>query len=301
MGYDAIGNGGWSACYRLAGGTAACHTKDSPTNSSTVTWAGGSPVTDIAHISTAGDSNAIVVTEDGQAYYGDYRNLPTTPVVDSGAISGTGGKNPSCLLTGTATQKDVLCLGNNGAPSRPALPSDFNAVQISASYGFVCALNTDGEVWCWESGGNHSLSGAISSTPSKFPFDEPMIFVSSGQNSVCGIKQSGGAKCKFAYYDARYLPAIAAASIAETPDDFLPNAIAFQATWGKGVAINEDGSAVYFPDAVNLGSISGAVAAGGHREALSVVTADGDIYSVDGGSATQISTPAKVEAGACPL
>lgn len=258
-------------------------------------------MTDIAHISTAGDSNAIVVTENGKAYYGDYKNLPTTPVVENGAIAGTGGKNPSCLLTGTATQKDVLCLGDNGAFSRAELPTDFNAVQISASYGFVCALNTDGEVWCWEKGGNHQLGGVITSAPTKVPFDEPMIFVSSGQNSICGIRQSGGAKCLFSYNDGRYLPAAAMANLAETPDDFLPNAVAFHATYGKGVAINDDGSAVYFPGGVGLSGISGAVAAGGHREAISVVTADGDIYSVNGGTVTQINTPAKVEAGACPL
>jgi hypothetical protein len=301
-GYSAIGNGGWSACYRLAGGTAACHTKDSPTVSKAVTWAGGSPVTNIAHISTSGDNTAIVVTDDGKAYAGSFSNLPTTPVIESGAIAGTGGKNPLCIMTGTASKKDVVC-GTANSLSRPALPSGFNVAQVSASYGFVCALNTDGDVWCWNNGGNSGggLQSVITDTPSKFPFTEPMAFISAGQNSLCGIKRSGGVKCKFSYYDARYLPAKAEANLAETPDDFLPNAVAFQATYGKGVAINKDGSAVYFPGAVTLSGITGAVAAGGHREAIAVINSAGDVYSVNGGTVTQINTSTKVEAASCSL
>lgn len=281
---------------------AACNPIGNPSSPQMVNWSSGSPITNVAHISANGDADVVVVTEDGKAYSGYYSSVSETPIIDSGAISSTGGKHPMCILTGDANSKDVLC-GHNGQLSRPGLPSDFNAVQISASYGFICALNTDGEVWCWNDGGNSGggLSSVLSDTPSKFPFDEPMVFVSAGQNSVCGIRQSGGLKCKFSYYDARYLPAISQSSLAETPDDFMPNAIAFQATYGKGVVINKDGSAVYLPGENGLSGVGNVVSAGGHRGAITVVNDAGDVFLVDGGNATQVNSSYRAEAASCAL
>ena len=286
----------------MSDGTAACNIKSSPSSSQQVKWSNGSVIENVLHISAAGDADVIVVTEDGNAYKGYFSSVSETPIVLGNAISSTGGQNPACILTGDESTKDVLCQSNDGW-NRPGLPNGFNPVQITASYGFVCALDTSGAVWCWSNGGNMGggLSEVIGSAPSELPFDKPMKFISAGQNSICGVQYEGGVKCKFSYYDSRYLPAKEAVSLAETPEGFLPNAEVFQATWGKGVAINEDGSVVYFEGENQISGISNAVSAGGHREAITVIDAAGGVFLVDGGNASKVATSAPAAAADCPL
>lgn len=302
VGYEAIGNGGWSACYRLADGSAACNVINNPFDSQTVLWQDGTPVDNVAHINSNDDASVMVVTTDGKAYIGRYNKVFNTPFVDSHVISTTGGKNPLCLLVGNASQKEVVC-NNFGNLFRPNLPSGFNTVQLSSAYGLTCALNTSGEVYCWADGGNmgDGLASVIKQKPSKFPFDEPMVFVSAGQNSVCGVQKSGGLKCKFSFYDNRYLPAKEVKSLAETPDNLLPNIKSFHTTYGMGVAINKDGSAVYFPGETIISGVGTAVSAGGHRAAMSIVNSDGDVYVVSNGNASKVSTSAPARAASCSL
>jgi hypothetical protein len=280
---------------------AACNPSGSPKSPALVTWSNGTAVTNVAHVNSMDDNNVVVVTNDGKAYYGSRTSLPATPVVESGAISSTGGKNPVCVLVQKGDKKDVLC-GKSGL-TRPSLPTDFDVMQLSAAYGFVCALNRNGEVWCWEMGGNSGggVSSVVKTTPSKFPFTEPMVYVAAGQNSVCGIKQSGGAECKFSYYDSRFLPSNTMDQLATTPANFAPNVQAIQLAYGKGVFINKDGSAQYYPGPVTLSGVGKAKAAGGDRAALSLLNENGDVFVIDGGTASLVNAQYKAEAADCSL
>lgn len=298
--YEAIGNGGWSACYRVQGGMAACNPSGNPKSQTLVKWNNGTAITNVAHINSVDDNNVVVVTDDGKAYFGNMNNVPSTPIVDSGAIASTGGKNPMCVLVKNGNKKDVLCGKTN--LTRPALPADFDVMQLSAGYGLVCALNRQGEAWCWSDGGNFGggLGTVVQNTPSKLPFSEPVIFIAAGQNGVCGIKQSGGAECKFSYYDNRFLPSANMDQLGVTPANFAPNVKAIQMAYGKGVFINKDGSAQYYPGPTTL-NVGKAVAAGGDRAAISVVNENGDVYVVDGGTASLVSGQYKAEPARCSL
>ena len=117
---------------------------------------------------------------------------------------------------------------------------------------------------------------------------------------MCGIKQSGGAECRYSFYDLNYLPGeVGEQNIGLTPRDFMPNAVAMQTVYQRAVFITDSGETIYYPGAVNLG-ISGAVTAGGDRSAISVVTDSGDVFNVADGSATQINGSIKVEGAQCP-
>lgn len=281
---------------------AVCNPIGNPGSPLLVKWSDGSPVTNVAHINSTIDTDVIVITDDGKAYGGNANSVSRTPIVDSGAVAATGGKHPRCVLVQDGNNKDVLC-GSSGL-SRPALPADFDAMQITAGYGLACALNRQGEVWCWIDGSNTGggISSVVSTTPSKFPFSEPMVYVQAGQNSVCGIKFSGGAECKFSYHDTNVLPSPGPNSqgLGTTPADFAPNAKAIQIGYKIGVVISEDGSAKYYPGGANL-NVGKAVAAGGDRAAISLVNENGDVYLFDGGTARQVNGQYKAEAYSCSL
>jgi len=303
VGYDAIGNGGWSACYRVQGGMAACNPSGSPKSPQLVKWSNGTAITNVAHINSVDDNNVILVTDDGKAYFGGMGSVPATPILESGAIASTGGKNPACLLVQNGAKKDVRC-GKSSSLTRPALPADFDVMQLSGAYGFVCALNRQGEVWCWENGGNSGggVSSVVKAAPSKFLFTDPMVYIAAGQNVVCGIKHSGGAECKFSYYDNRFLPSTNTSdALGTTPANFAPNAMAMQMAYGKGVVINKDGSAQYYPGPVTLSGVGKAKAAGGDRAAISLQNENGDVFVVDGGTAAVVNAQYKAEAHQCSL
>lgn len=286
---------------------AACNpgtSEDSSSNTTpqVVTWSNGSPITNVMHVSGSESNGVLVVTEDGSAYKGVIGSVSETPIIESGAISVSGGFNSysQCVVIENGDRKDLRC---GQQLTRPALPEDFDVMQVTAAYGFMCALNKQGEVWCWTGQGSvPGLQDIIGATPAKLPFDEPMVFISAGQNAVCGTKQSGGITCTFSLYDQPFLQAAAQVNPAYTPDDFHPNGKAFQAGYKGGVAINEDGSAVYYKNgqAVPL-SIMNVAAAGGDRGAMSVVTENGDVYLIGGGTATKVEPGMKAQAAACPL
>lgn len=310
MGFDAIGNGGWPLCYRLEGGMAACNRGTDSANQTDptphiVTWSNGSPITNVAHITGQGSiDGVIVVTEDGQAYKGTINNVSETPIITQGAISATGGygSNSMCVLIENGDKKDLRC-GSNF--TRPSLPADFDVMQVTAAYGFMCALNRLGEVWCWTGGGGvPNLDSIIGATPAKIDFGGPMISVSAGQTSICGTKQSGGLVCKFSYYDARHLPAQQETNVAETPSSFHPTGKAMQAGYRAGLGINKDGSAVYYNDQSGAGkplSIGNIVAGGGDRGAMGVLTTDGSIYLIAGGTPTKVALQSPATAASCRL
>lgn len=281
---------------------AVCNPIGNPSSSQLVKWSDGSTITNIAHINSSQDTEVIVVTDDGKAYIGNMSGVPMTPVINSGAVAATGGKHPKCVLVQEGGKKDVRC--GSSSLSRPALPADFDVMQITAGYGLVCALNKKGEAWCWQDGGNTGggIQSVVSATPSKFPFSEPMVYIQAGQNSVCGIKLGGGAECKFSYHDTNVLPAPTpdSAGLGTTPADFAPNAKAIQIGYKTGVVINKDGSAKYYPGGSTL-NVGKAVAAGGDRAAISVVNENGDVYLVDGGNVRQVNGQYKAEAHSCSL
>lgn len=279
---------------------AVCNPSGNPKSPQLVKWNNGTAISNVAHINSVDDNNVVVVTDDGKAFFGNMNSVPSTPIVENGAIASAGGKNPMCVLVQNGSKKDVLC--GKTSLTRPALPADFDVMQLSAAYGFVCALNRQGEAWCWSEGGNFGggMGTVIQNEPSKFPFSEPVVFIAAGQNVLCGIKHSGGTECKFSYYDNRFLPAANMDQLGVTPADFAPNAKAIQMAYGKGVIINKDGSAQYYPGPTTL-SVGKAVAAGGDRAAISLVNENGDVYVIDGGSASSVSGQYKVEAHSCSL
>lgn len=289
-----------AACNR--GSDAASQTDPTP---QIVTWSSGTPITNVAYI-TGRESidGVLVVTEDGRAYKGTINSVSETPIINQGAISATGGyqANSMCILIENGDKKDLRC---GSSLTRPNLPTDFDVMQVSAAYGFMCALNRLGEIWCWSAGGGvPNLDSIIGPTPAKVDFGGPMISVSSGQTAICGTKQSGGLACKFSYYDARHLPAQQVENVAQTPANFHPAGKAMQAGYRASLAINKDGSAVYYNDQSGTGkplSIGNIVAAGGDRGAMGVQTEDGSIYLVAGGTATKVPLESRSAAASCRL
>lgn len=270
-----------------------------------VTWSNGSPISNVAHISGQGSiDSVIVITDDGAAYKGSIGSVSETPIITEGAIAAVGGyqSNSMCVVIEAGDRKDLRC-GQD--LTRPALPDNFDVMQVTAAYGFMCALNKEGEIWCWSAGGGvPNLDSIIGTTPALVDFGEPMIAVSAGQTSVCGTKQNGGLVCKFSYYDARHLPAQEVTNVAQTPANFHPDGKTMQAGYRAGLAINNDGTAVYYNDQSGIGQalqLTNVVAAGGDRGAMGVVTDDGSIYLVAGGTATQVPLEMPATAAACRL
>jgi hypothetical protein len=296
VGYTAMGNGGWPMCFRTQDGQAACK-KGNGTTVEIVEWTDGTPITGVMQVTGRGADQVVLVTEDGAAYEGRITegvNPDTGKIVDAGAITVSGGFKPrACMMIDAEGKRDLVCTDNGSPWIRPDLPEDFDAVQISSTYGYECALNRKGEVWCW---GNTppKFDGILTATPSQMPFDAPLINLSADQTTICGISYFGQPKCLFSPFDSRYMPvgdAVPGAVIVTLPDDFEPNAVLFHGAYSRGVIVRSDGTAAYYTS--NGGTelpIPNIIAGGGKRDAVSVLTAEGDVYAVNSGAAALITS-----------
>lgn len=317
--YTALGNGGYNACFRLEDGTAACTVKDQPATVEPVRWSSGEVITGVRSVSGAGGSSeAIVVTDNGAVYHGRFNSVNPTPVIESGGVYGSGGYNARCVMTKENGSKGIQCWRDGSAPSAPGLPAGFEVQQLSAAYGLACALNSQGEVWCWLAGGNvgSTLGNLLSETPAKMPFAEPMVQVAAGQTSICGIKHGGGVDCIAGWHDGFFLPGRNdGAGGFELATQYTHDVVAFQSGWLQGIGVRADGTAFYSPGQfgapasndsqfVAFSGVSSAVSAGGDRldsgGAACVLDARGDVFCLDGGSTVRVTGPVKAAAGSCP-
>ena len=302
--YDAMGNGSWQACLTLEDGTAGCLHKENRTTFVPLKWSDGSPVTNAAQVSGAGYYDVILVTTEGQLYYGNRTSLnKNAPLFSEGGISGTGGQNTRCAMIEDEGRKDVRCWKDNSDPYRPELPLDFNAMQLTANYSDVCALDDDGSVWCWQQKGDNSLDFA-DANPTKAPFSEPMVFVSVGQLAVCGVKLSGGIECLARWDSAGFLPSKGSDTSTPVNQTGMEDAIGFQAGFGQGISIHADGSAKLWKggNATSFAGIANAIAAGGDRDVACALTQDGEVYCLDNSNQLiKITNNIKAKGGACPL
>lgn len=310
VGYTALGNGGWPACFRTEDGQAVCK---NGTSLFTLKWTTDkTPVSDVMQVTGMGSDLALVVTADGAAYRAKI-DIGVDPekdkIVAAGAITASAGFTPrGCIMIDAGNKRDLVCTDKGDKWERPALPEDFDVVQLSASYKMNCALNTKGEAWCW--GHPDAIRDIITDTPSRMPFNEPLINISADQSTICGVSYSGNPKCLLDQFVPGYVKT--GESIPDSNSglylatDFEPNAAFFHGAYNRGVIVRKDGSGVYYTKSladsdspITLG-IDNIIAAGGKRDQISVMTAAGDIYSVNGGSASKI-TEYKAQNPLCPL
>ena len=310
VGYTALGNGGWPACFRTEDGQAVCK---NGTSLFTLKWTTDkTPVSDVMQVTGMGSDLALVITADGAAYRAKI-DIGVDPekdkIVASGAITASAGFTPrGCIMIDAGNKRDLVCTDKGDKWERPTLPEDFDVVQLSASYKMNCALNTKGEAWCW--GHPDALRDIITDTPSRMPFNEPLINISADQSTICGVSYSGNPKCLLDQFVPGYVKT--GESIPDSSSglylatDFEPNAAFFHGAYNRGVIVRKDGTGVYYTKSLaDSGSpialgIDDIIAAGGKRDQISVMTAAGDIYSVNGGSANKV-TEYKAQNPLCPL
>lgn len=308
--FNAMGNGGWATCYRLEGGLAGCKTEMSGSAPILLKWSNGENINNVAHVSGYQSNKAIIVTDDGAAYEGTIGGSfdQSNPIVSSGAIAVSGGFKPACILTKNGNSRDLIC--NDNGWGRPSLPAGFDVMQVAVAYGYSCALNRQGEAWCW--GSSPAFGSTISGTPSKLAFEEPLVNISTAQNGLCGTKLGGGLQCLQGRYDGPpYLPL---RSGNESPvreiDNFHPNAVNVHMGYKLGVVIDNDGSATLYSTDNTAGtklSVTDVIAAGGKRNVAAngdasgivLLTAGGDTYAVDKGTVTKINGTLRAESAAC--
>ena len=276
--YNALGNGSWQACMTFEDGTAGCVHGDQPTEVVKLKWSDGSDVTNAQQVSGAGYFDVVLVTDAGDTYFGGRTSLDkNSPLFSGVGISGTGGQNTRCAMIRDGDKNDVRCWQNNSDPYRPELPADFNAMQLSANYSDVCALDDDGAVWCWEQKPDNSLD-FIDSTPSKAPFSEEIVHVSVGQLSVCGVKYSGGVECLARWDSTTFLPNKGSATDEPVEQPMMYDVVAMQIGFGQGLAVDYGGQARLWKDGLpRLFGTQNAVAAAGDRGAACVLTRFGEI------------------------
>ena len=298
VGYTALGNGGWPACFRTQDGQAVCFANG---QSRVLQWnADKTPVSNVMQVSGMDSDYAVVITSDGAAYQmkTDIGIIPDKDlIVKSGAITVSAGfQSRGCIILDAGAKRDLICTEEKKPWARPKLPEDFDVVQVSASYKMNCALNTKGEVWCW--GHPDAATEIITETPSRMPFNEPMVNVSADQTTVCGVSYTGNPKCITDKFVPGYVPggepipnSAAGLFLAE---GFEPNAAFFHGAYNRGVVVRKDGTAFYYTKALaDAGTgkalgLTDVIAGGGKRDSIVVMTADGNIYAVNDGASKRV-------------
>ena len=305
--YTGLGNGGWPACFRTEGGGAACYANGQLRE---IQWADDkSPVTNVRQISGMNSDLAVIVLDDGSAYTlkTDIGIKEEDQVVASGAIAVTAGfDDHSCLILDAGDKRDLWCTDKKKPWARPDVPADFDTVQVSSSYKFNCALNTKGEVWCW--GKADAAPDVITEVPAQIPFDEPVVNISADQTTLCAVSYTGKPKCITDQFVPGYIPAGESIPGYDPRSKYLaegfePDAAFFHGAYNRGVVIRTDGTGVYYGasggSATPLG-LENIIAAGGKRDSIVVMTADGGIYSVNGGASDKVEGYT-AENPVCPL
>ena len=292
--YTALGNGGWPACFRTNDGQAVCYANGQVR---TLKWdADKTPVNGVRHVSGMDSDWAVLVLDDGSAYQvkTDIGIREGDKIVDSGAIAVSAGfQTRACLMIDAGDKRDLLCTEEKKPWQRPALPEDFDVVQLTSSYKMNCALNRKGQAWCW--GHPDAASDIITATPAQIPFDEPVVNISADQTTLCGVSYTGKPKCITDAFVPGYVPAGAAipgsGSGQYLADGFEPNAAFLHGAYNRGVVVRTDGTGAYYEKSgetkVELG-LDNIIAGGGKRDSIVVMTEDGSIYSVNGGNERKV-------------
>lgn len=308
--YTALGDGGWQFCLRLSDGGAACARGSA--EFTRVTFADGSPVTDVAQVSGQRESQVGVVTADGALHIGNVTSISATPLIPSGVINFSGGFNASVALVEQGSGFGIMSWTGNGAPAPITLPGGAQPIQVSANYGLACALSTAGDVYCWNAGGNHSLQ--ITDTPTLMTnIAVPVQRISVGQNGVCGVGFGGSFECHAAWYDSPFLPTEGAAPNFQVRQSTFPSIRDVHIGFGQGIVVRSDGTAAFLaqggfqPPADNSGTpftgVTNIVESGGDRGSACVQTADGAVFCRAGtgvARATLGGAPLTAQAAPCP-
>ena len=307
--YTAFGDGGWTFCLRLEDGSGACTMALGSEVFQRATFQGGGAINNVAQIAGINDNGALVVTAAGALHYGSsFTAISTTPLIASGVVNVTAGRNARAALVREGTGFKVMGWTGDSAPAAIALPSGVRPVQVSANYGIACALDDTGSVYCWEAGGNHDLG--VTTTPSKMAFDKPLKMISVGQNTVCGVSFTNTLDCKAGWYSSPWLPTEGMAPNFKVRQSTFPMVRSVHAGYHYGIIVRGDGQAFYLGDASpgmdNPGTaFTGAtdvVAAGGDRGNACVLTGTGAVYCRAGGSVKQATlggSALKAVAAAC--
>jgi alpha-tubulin suppressor-like RCC1 family protein len=121
-----------------------------------------------------------------------------------------GGSDHSCGLLHTG---QVLCwgdpsmgvMGDGGARVQPdarpaAVPGLSNIVKIASGFDGSCALNANGEIFCWGTIGRSNSRQRIrmfrtTNHPEPVPLPEPAVDLGFGPHHACAIVKSGAAYC----------------------------------------------------------------------------------------------------------
>lgn len=294
--YTALGGGGWRFCLRLDDGTGACAQAEGSAVFERVTLTGGGALDNVAQITGAGDGAPLLVaTTSGALLGGTFpAGVNPTPLVASGVVNVTGGLNPRVALVRESGGFGILSWKGTEQPAPLALPDGARPVQVAANYGLACALDTQGDVYCWDMGGNHQVPG-VTGTPSKMDFAEPSRMVTVGQNSVCALTFDGVIQCAAHYYSSPWLPAKTENGQPTLDASLYEPARDITAGYHQGIIVKADGTAYFFGDngsqTNNHGQLfagaSDVVASGGDRKNACVMTSGGDVYCWSNGASVQ--------------
>jgi hypothetical protein len=307
--YTALGDGGWTFCLRLADGGGACTSASGSEVFQRATFQGGGAINNVAQISGINDNGALVVTAAGALHYGNsYTAVATAPLIASGVVNVTAGRNARAALVRDGAGFAVMGWTGDGTPARIALPSGVMPMQVSANYGIACALDATGAVYCWEAGGNHDLG--VTTTPSKMDFDKPLKMISVGQNTVCGVSFSNTLECKAGWYSSPWLPTEGMAPNFSVRQSTFPMVRTVHAGYHYGIIVRADGAAFYLGDTppgmdnpgMPFTGATDVVAAGGDRGNACVLTAAGSVYCNAGGTVKQATlggSPLQAAAAPC--
>lgn len=168
-----------------------------------------------------GNNRACGLTSEGKAYCwglnshgqlgigttSDEQPEPTAVVGDHVFVDIVFGGNVTC---GLDVQGKIWCWGErtsalglgediphvNPAPVQLDVPTTFKS--ITAGYFHVCALDVDGDLWCWGKGEYGQLGIPVSFDlyfPTKIEIDHTFVAIYAGGRHTCGIDQDGAAWC----------------------------------------------------------------------------------------------------------
>jgi alpha-tubulin suppressor-like RCC1 family protein len=139
----------------------------------------------------------------GQIGSGSFSNQPTpyTWTLPEAADSVATGASGTCAVTVSGA---VYCAGTTGSNTSPTLVSGLSTIkQVTLGSAHVCALGTDGSVWCWGNGsvgqlGNGNTSSSSTPVPVLGPNDGVLADVASldaGDFHTCARTSTGNVLC----------------------------------------------------------------------------------------------------------